>query len=217
MGAKDIEYGQDTLVHEFGHNFGLYHTFNEECDGNFGDCTKEDACKPDKNSGDHIDDTPVHLKQGSCNGADSCPKAKGKDPLDNYMSYSGCSQRRFTAGQVTKMHDIVTKYYPAMLVSKDKPAQQDLPCNPSFPGGKVPAGYAAPKEESSSGGTLVSPPSCILEVGQCDRFDTTGCFCKDARNCCDEHGCGGTAGSYQCLPCDWKAWGDTEFTEDSCL
>jgi len=213
--AMDVSYGVHTLVHEFGHNFGLHHTFNEECNGNWG-CEKADVCKVDVNAGDHISDTPLHLKQEECNGADSCPDAPGKDPLDNYMSYSGCQQRRFTPKQVEKMHSVITKYYPEMLVSSDKPEAENFPCNPGFPSGEVPAGYTPPKDDALPiGDDPVSPPSCTLEVNQCDRFDTTGCYCQDARQCCADHGCGGEVGSQQCLPCSWKG-PDTPFTDDSC-
>lgn len=221
--AKHVEYGIHTLVHEFGHHFGLYHTFNEECNGNFGACTVEEVCKPDVNKGDRIPDTPVHRKQEACNDADSCPDSPGKDPLDNYMSYSGCAQRRFTPEQVQKMQSIVTKYYPGMLVSENKPEAEDLPCDPGFPSGEVPAGYAPPTPAPPSGGASdasgtnpQSPPSCQLEVGQCDQHDTTGCYCVDARHCCANHGCGGSVGAMQCLPCSWKSFADVAYTSDSC-
>jgi len=206
----DMHYVSHTLIHEWGHHLGLWHTFNEECNGNFG-CAKADVCT-DKNAGDKISDTPVHHKQEKCpeGGADSCPDQPGKDPLDNWMSYSGCEQRRFTAKQVEKMKQTITDYFPKMLVSPNKPEAKDLPCDPLFPGGKVPSGYAPPKKENGH-----EPPSCQLEVGQCDQHDTTGCYCQDARHCCAQHGCGGNAGMRQCLPCEWKSWG-TEFTADSC-
>lgn len=211
----DVKYGVHTLAHEFGHNLGLFHTFNEECNGNFG-CAKEDACNPELNVGDKISDTPLHLKQEACNGADSCPDAPGKDPLDNYMSYSGCDQRRFTAEQVKKMQDTVAKYFPTMLVG-DHGEPEDLPCNPEFPDGTVPDGYAPPQdEEDGGGGGGHSPPSCQLEVGQCDQHDTTGCYCADSRMCCAGHGCGGSAGSLQCLPCSWKPFDGIEWTADAC-
>mmetsp|Transcript_62737 Transcript_62737/g.167565 ORF Transcript_62737/g.167565 Transcript_62737/m.167565 type:complete len:455 (-) Transcript_62737:100-1464(-) len=207
---KDVHYGAHTLVHEFGHHLGLYHTFNEECNGQFG-CEKRDACKPGVNAGDKISDTPIHLKQEACNGADSCPDQPGKDPLDNFMSYSGCDNRRFTAEQVKRMHRTVTDYFPAMLV-KGGGEPKDLPCDPGFPSGVVPKGYAPPKKRDGS----AAAPSCQLEVGQCDKHDTTGCFCSDARYCCEGYGCGGQVGMRQCLPCSWKSFADVKFTSDSC-
>jgi len=81
-------------VHEVGHWFGLYHTFQgNSCDG----------------PGDYIKDTPQEsVAATACsNGGkalDSCPGLKGLDPVKNYMDYSGegCWQQ-FTKGQARRM------------------------------------------------------------------------------------------------------------------
>ncbi|KAL1591713.1 hypothetical protein SLS60_011712 [Paraconiothyrium brasiliense] len=88
-------------VHEIGHWLGLLHTFQQSTRG---DPTCEDG------SGDWIEDTPVHLKPtgGGCEAVDTCPKEEGKDPLNNYMSYSSSKcWTQFTAGQARRMRGVL--------------------------------------------------------------------------------------------------------------
>lgn len=221
-----------TLAHELGHFFGLYHTWNEECPSNgiMMSCNETERCDDAINVGDRISDTPIHKKQGMCSGrwnVDSCPGG-GPDPLDNLMSYSNCQLQRFTEGQVVKMKQTITDYFPAFMTILRAGQPKDFPCDPEFPSKIIPSGYAPPPQPtpapvppaqpSSPPSSPPSPPpspGCNLEAGQCDTFDKKGCNCHDSSICCKDHGCGGSPGFRECLPCQWKAWG-VEFTSDSC-
>jgi len=81
----------DTLTHEAGHWFGLYHTF-------------QDGCVP---PGDYVDDTPAQFDGVNifeCDAsANTCP-APGKDPVHNFMAYGDdpCLTQ-FTEGQSDRM------------------------------------------------------------------------------------------------------------------
>ncbi len=73
-----------TVNHEFGHLFGLYHTFEDKS------ICKDSSCSSDCSStGDFICDTPY---DGKCYSStcSSCSDDICKPDVSNYMSYSGC-------------------------------------------------------------------------------------------------------------------------------
>ncbi|GKT56254.1 metalloprotease 1 [Colletotrichum tofieldiae] len=86
-----------TVVHEVGHWFGLYHTFQGACTG----------------TGDSIADTPAQASYstGCPTGRDSCPSQAGLDPIHNYMDYSYDScYEEFTPNQQTRMYSFWNQY-----------------------------------------------------------------------------------------------------------
>ena len=90
-----------TAIHEVGHYFGLYHTF-------------QNGCEP---PGDDVSDTPYEAEPalGCPIGRNTC-EAPGDDPIDDYMDYSDdtCTVR-FTTGQIERMSLIVPVYRPSLL------------------------------------------------------------------------------------------------------
>jgi len=78
-----------TAVHEGGHWAGLYHTFQDGCDG----------------KGDMVEDTPAQREAtyGCPTPANSCSPDKA-DPVSNYMNYSDdACLSEFTEGQIRRL------------------------------------------------------------------------------------------------------------------
>ena len=111
--------GGRTAVHEIGHNFGLYHTFQSGCSTtkDFGQMTSTTSGCPSglpSNLLGPADDTPA--QSGSTSGCPSGPTAAGcaQSPnppgkmYQNYMDYTDdpCYSM-FTKGQVDRMHYVL--------------------------------------------------------------------------------------------------------------
>ncbi|VUC28855.1 unnamed protein product [Clonostachys rosea] len=95
-GSAPYRFYGTSAVHEVGHWFGLFHTFEGGCEG----------------EGDYIDDTPaqtVTSANGTCpiGTKDTCPDLPGTDMVNNYMDYTADPCRdTFTPGQYSRMHNV---------------------------------------------------------------------------------------------------------------
>lgn len=106
-GASPYDGGQ-TVVHEIGHGFGLYHVFQ----GGSASCTL-----PCATSGDLVCDTwPQATSSSGCPlNKDSCP-GEGNDNINNYMDYSIDScMNQFTPGQSLRMDQQIALHKPGYL------------------------------------------------------------------------------------------------------
>jgi hypothetical protein len=87
----------DIAVQQIGHWMGLYNTFQ-------GGCSKRN---------DLVADTPAESMPafGCPAGRDSCTKADGVDPIENYMDYTDdACMDRFTPGQDRRMDEQFSRY-----------------------------------------------------------------------------------------------------------
>jgi uncharacterized protein YjdB len=102
MLATQMAPGSITIVHELGHAFGLYHTFEGASGVGAANCPPNSNCNT---QGDLVCDTDPHDENHFiCSGTNPCTGttygtgAGQSAVLRNYMSYSTC-QDRFTPGQ----------------------------------------------------------------------------------------------------------------------
>lgn len=103
MASNLIQDFDQTMIHELGHAFNLYHTFEGDNNGN--------SCPPNSNpttQGDRCADTPPHKRSPSdCNttGTNSCDGGSSNALfVHNYMDYSSSTcATQFTADQGARM------------------------------------------------------------------------------------------------------------------
>ena len=109
-----------TAIHEMGHAFSLYHSFQGD-DSNADDIA--DQCPVNANcatDGDQICDTDPHRRSlSNCPaGANVCGGTLD-NIVRNFMDYSSAAcQDRFTAGQITRMRDAIALYRPTLPISR---------------------------------------------------------------------------------------------------
>lgn len=101
----------DTLTHEVGHWFGLYHPFQGGCP-TYVDDSGNTVENPNYYGGDQIADTPAEANPSyDCITSDSCPTDPGFDLVHNYMDYTDdACINSFTSDQVVRMQDQYTLY-----------------------------------------------------------------------------------------------------------
>jgi hypothetical protein len=114
MLATQVYEGASTIVHELGHAFNLYHTF--EGDGGGGVCPTNTNCAV---NGDRVCDTDPHRR------SIGCPSTSTNNPCTstplgtlprNIMDYSSCPNR-FTAGQRTRFMSALQTLRPGLASS----------------------------------------------------------------------------------------------------
>lgn len=153
----------DTLVHEAGHWFGLYHTFGD------------DTCVDN----DDVSDTPAENgpAHGCPTGRDTC-RGGGKDPIHNYMDYGNdACLTEFTPGQRRLMGQRTGRYRP---VGARDDAPEDFCGNNQCDGGEThrscPMDCGCAATESCSG---VAPGGCYCDADCAEEGDC----CSDADTC----------------------------------
>ena len=108
-----------TLIHEIGHAFNLYHTFEGDNDG--ASCPTGNQCG--SGAGDCCGDTPPHIRSGSnCNsgGTNACDGGSSNaNFVHNYMDYSSdACQYLFTSEQKSRMRAAMEGPRASLLFSK---------------------------------------------------------------------------------------------------
>jgi hypothetical protein len=102
--AQQVSVTSSTFIHEVGHSFNLIHPFEG---GNATTCPANTDCNTDN---DEVCDTDPCRLVFTCNPSGSNPctgTAYSASTIQfNYMSYFGCTDR-FTAGQVTRMNNVI--------------------------------------------------------------------------------------------------------------
>jgi hypothetical protein len=99
-----------TLVHELGHNYGLYHTFGGPDFDDYGSCPVGHC----NSSGDLCCDTNSEEGPASrCTDVASCGTA---DPIDNFLDYTyDACMTEFTNEQAIRMRCVLETYRPLLI------------------------------------------------------------------------------------------------------
>ena len=170
----DLPYDDgDTAVHEVGHYFGLYHTFEGGC-----------------SDGDQVEDTPAQSDSDEnifeCIEMDTCPDNEGFDPIRNYMNYTDddCIDN-FTQGQIERMNYMISEYKPNLGCMLDECGICGGDNSTCLDCAGVPNGDA---EDLGCGCNQPAPSGCDNQCGSIAVIDECG-VCGGDSSSCDE-GCG---------------------------
>jgi PKD repeat protein len=133
-----------TTIHELGHAFNLYHTFEGDDandDGTADQCPASSGCG--SGAGDCVSDTPPHQRSSSnCNtsGTNSCDGGSSNSLfVHNFMDYSSdACQTQFTSGQKTRMRAALEASRGSLLNSMATTA----------PSGSLPPSACVPVEQN---------------------------------------------------------------------
>jgi hypothetical protein len=123
-----------TVVHEIGHNFGLYHTFQGGCNNaDYQQLTSPGMSLPPSLLSP-ADDTPGQngATSGCPNGTAPSGCATSPNPpgkmYQNYMDYTNdVCYSMFTKGQVDRMHYVLETYRPGYLTTQGHIAPASMP------------------------------------------------------------------------------------------
>jgi hypothetical protein len=122
--------GNSGIIHELGHAFGLYHTFEGDWGGSV--CPLDTNCLV---NGDLICDTEPHTTTFACNlPMNQCTNSPFNKILENFMSYSVSCHDRFTPGQGQMMVWTAKNYLTSLINS----TAMDLPIAQLPPSACVP-------------------------------------------------------------------------------
>ncbi len=171
-----------TAVHEIGHNFGLFHTFQGGCAAvnDFGQLTSP-GCTLPANLLATADDTPAQSASTSgcptgaaATGCPTSPNPPGK-MYQNYMDYTDdACYSMFTKGQVERMHYVLEICRPGYLTTQGHippasfPALDAAPLDLVNPGGAEVIGCT-----STIYANLTCPGSIAPKVRIVNRGSTT--------------------------------------------
>ncbi|MCI5058086.1 MAG: zinc-dependent metalloprotease [Flavobacteriales bacterium] len=129
-----------TLVHELGHAFNLYHTFQGDDandDGIADQCPTDAVCGT---SGDCVSDTKKHQRTTTCtSGANTCDSGDIIEVAKNYMGYaSQTCLTSFTSGQKERMRTAIQTLRSGLIYSQGCVAPTTsvtaANCNPTVTG-----------------------------------------------------------------------------------
>ncbi|MBL7771905.1 MAG: zinc-dependent metalloprotease [Chitinophagaceae bacterium] len=153
--AYQVNSTNSVFIHELGHGFNLLHTFEG---GSETVCPSNGVCTTDN---DEVCDTEPYRLIFTCNPSGTNPCTGTNYSLTqvqfNYMSYNGCTDR-FTAGQLTRMTDVIDN----VRTGYKNSAAVDAPS------GTLPTSIAGPTYTSANAGNNFDMGPSYVKVNTID-------------------------------------------------